>query len=57
MTLLRSLEMGVYNIDNTPLVNIYKVLIRLFNTPYINIVWAIKNGLEYLKDLNIAETF
>ena len=49
--------MGNYNIDNTPLVNPYKVLTRLFNTSYINITWVIKNSPKYLKDLNIAETF
>ncbi len=43
--------------DNTPSVNIYKVLARLFNTPYINIAWAIRSGLEYLKDLKVVGTF
>jgi hypothetical protein len=49
--------MGDYNIDNAPLVNPYKVLACLFNTSYINIAWAIKNGFKYLKDLNIVGTF
>ena len=49
--------MGNYNIDNTPLVNPYKVLARLFNTSYTNIAWAIRNGPKYLKDLNITGTF
>ena len=49
--------MGDYNIDNAPLVNSRKVLAYLFNTFYINIAWAIRNGPEYLKDLNIAEPF
>ena len=49
--------MGNYNIDNAPLVNPCKVLTYLFNTFYINITWAIRNGPEYLKDLNIAGTF
>ena len=49
--------MGDYNIDNTPLVNPCEALTRLFNTFYINITWAIRNGPKYLKDLNIAETF
>ena len=49
--------MGDYNIDNTPLVNPYKVLARFFNTFYINITWVIRNGFKYLKDFNIAGTF
>ena len=49
--------MGNYNIDNAPLANPYKALTRLFNTSYTNIVWAIRNGLKYLKDLNMAGTF
>jgi hypothetical protein len=49
--------MGDHNIDNAPLVNPYKVLICLFNISYTNIAWAIRNGLEYLKDLNMAGTF
>ena len=49
--------MGDYNIDNTPLANPYKALTRLFNIFYINITWVIRNGLKYLKDLNIAKTF
>ena len=49
--------MGNYNIDNTLLVNPREALARLFNTFYINITWAIRNGPKYLKDLNIAETF
>ena len=43
--------------DNTLLANIYKVLTYLFNTPYFNIVWVIRNGLEYLKDFNMTKTF
>ena len=49
--------MGNYNINNTPLVNYRKALACLFNIFYINITWVIRNGPEYLKDLNIAETF
>ena len=49
--------MGDYNIDNAPLANPYKALIRLFNTFYINITWVIRNGPKYLKDLNVAGTF
>ena len=49
--------MGDYNIDNAPLVNLYKTLTCLFDTSYINIAWVIRNGLKYLKDLNIAGTF
>jgi hypothetical protein len=49
--------MGDYNIDNALLTNPYKVLACLFNTSYTNITWAIRNGLKYLKDLNIAGTF
>jgi len=43
--------------QNTPLVNIREALTRLFNTFYTNIAWAIRSGLEYLKDLNIVGTF
>jgi hypothetical protein len=53
----RSLKMGDYNIDNAPLANPYKALTRLLDTSYINITWAIRNGPEYLKDLNVAGTF
>jgi hypothetical protein len=49
--------MGDYNIDNALLANPYKALARLFNTSYTNIAWAIRNGPEYLKDLNMAKTF
>jgi hypothetical protein len=49
--------MGDYNIDNALLVNPYKTLACLLNTSYTNIAWAIRNGLKYLKDLNIAGTF
>ena len=49
--------MGDYNIDNTPLVNPHKALARLLNTSYTNIAWAIRNGLKYPKDLNMAGTF
>ena len=48
--------MGDYNIDNTLLVNPREALARLFNT-YTNIAWAIRNGLEYLKDFDVAGTF
>ena len=49
--------MGDYNIDNAPLANPREVLVYLFDTFYINITWAIRNGPKYLKDLNIAGTF
>jgi hypothetical protein len=49
--------MGDYNIDNAPLANPYKALACLLNTSYTNIAWAIRNGPEYLKDLNMAGTF
>ena len=49
--------MGDYNIDNALLVNPHEVLACLFDTFYINITWAIRNGPKYLKDLNIVETF
>jgi hypothetical protein len=49
--------MGDYNIDNALLANPYKALACLFNTFYTNIAWAIRNGPEYLKDLNMAGTF
>jgi hypothetical protein len=43
--------------DNALLVNIYKILVCLFNTSYTYITWAIRSSLKYLKDLNVAETF
>jgi hypothetical protein len=49
--------MGDHNIDNAPLVNPHEVLACLLNTSYTNIAWAIRNGPEYLKDLNMAGTF
>ena len=49
--------MGDYNIDNAPLANPCKALTRPFDIFYINIAWAIRNGLKYLKDLNIVKTF
>jgi hypothetical protein len=49
--------MGDYNIDNALLVNPYKVLVCLLDTSYTNIAWVIRNGPEYLKDLNVAGTF
>ena len=49
--------MGDYNIDNALLANPREVLASLLNTLYINIAWAIRNGLKYLKDLNIAGIF
>ena len=49
--------MGNYNINNAPLVNPHEALTRLLDISYINITWAIRNGLKYLKDLNIAGTF
>ena len=49
--------MGDYNIDNAPLVNPYKALTCLLDISYTNIVWVIRNGPKYLKDLNIAKTF
>jgi hypothetical protein len=49
--------MGDYNIDNTPSTNLREALAYLFNTSYIYITWAIRNGLEYPKDLNMAGTF
>jgi hypothetical protein len=49
--------MGDYNIDNAPLANPYEILACLFDTFYTNITWVIRNGLEYLKDLNMAGTF
>jgi hypothetical protein len=49
--------MGDYNIDTAPLANPYKVLACLLDTSYTNITWVIRNGPEYLKDLNIAGTF
>jgi hypothetical protein len=49
--------MGDYNIDNALLANPYKAFAHLLNTSYTNITWAIRNGPEYLKDLNMAGTF
>jgi hypothetical protein len=49
--------MGNYNIDNALLANPYKALARLFNIFYTNIAWVIRNGSEYLKDLDVAGTF
>jgi hypothetical protein len=49
--------MGDYNIDNALLANPYKALACLLDTSYTNIAWAIRNGPEYLKDLNMAGTF
>jgi hypothetical protein len=49
--------MGDYNIDNALLVNPYEVLACLLDTSYTNIAWAIRNGFEYLKDLDVAGTF
>jgi len=43
--------------DNTPLTNLREALAYLFNTSYTHIAWAIRNGLEYPKDLNVAGTF
>ena len=47
--------MGDHNIDNAPLANPREALARLLDTSYTNITWAIRNGLKYLKDLNMAE--
>ena len=52
----RSLRMGNYNIDNTPLVNPREALTCLFNTFYTNIAQAIRNSFKYLKDLNCDGT-
>jgi len=49
--------MGDYNIDNTLLTNLREALACLFNTSHTHIAWVIRNGLEYLKDLNVAGTF
>jgi hypothetical protein len=49
--------MGNYNTDNAPLVNPCETLACLFDAFYINIAWAIRNGLKYLKDLDMAGTF
>jgi hypothetical protein len=49
--------MGDYNINNAPLANPHEALARLFDISYTNIAWAIRNGLKYLKDFNIAGTF
>ena len=49
--------MGDYNIDNALLANPREAFTRLFDTSYTNIAWAIRNGLKYLKDLNMAGTF
>ena len=57
ITLFRSLKMGNYNINNTPLVNLCKALAYLFNTFYTNIAQAIRNNPKYLKNLNMVGTF
>jgi hypothetical protein len=49
--------MGNYNIDNALLANPHKALTCLLDISYTNIAWAIRNGPEYLKDLNMAGTF
>jgi len=49
--------MGNYNINNTPSTNLREALAYLFNTFYTYIAWAIRNGPEYPKDLNIVGTF
>jgi len=49
--------MGNYNIDNTPSTNLHEALACLFNTSHTHIAWAIRNGPEYPKDLNMAGTF
>jgi hypothetical protein len=49
--------MGDYNIDNALLANPHEALACLLDTFYTNIAWAIRNGPEYLKDLNVAGTF
>jgi len=49
--------MGDYNMDNTPLMNLREALACLFNTSHTHIAWAIRNGLEYPKGLNVAGTF
>ena len=49
--------MGDCNIDNALLANPRKTLAHLLNTSYTNIAWVIRNGPEYLKDFNIADTF
>jgi len=49
--------MGDYNIDNTPSANIREALAYLFDTLYTYITLAIRSGLEYPKDLNMAGTF
>jgi len=43
--------------DNTPLTNLREALACLFNTSHTYIAWAIRNGLEYPKNLNVAGTF
>ena len=49
--------MGDYNIDNALLANPREALVCFFDTFYINITWAIRNGPKYLKDLNVTKTF
>ena len=49
--------MGDYNIDNAPLANPHEALAYLLDTSYTNIIWAIRNGPKYLKDLNVVKTF
>jgi hypothetical protein len=39
------------------LANPHKALTCLLDISYTNIAWAIRNGPEYLKDLNMAGTF
>jgi len=43
--------------DNTLLMNLREALACLFNTSHTYIAWAIRNGPEYPKDLNMAGTF
>jgi len=49
--------MGDYNMDNTSLTNTCEALAYSFDTSHTNIAWAIRNGPEYPKDLNVAGTF
>ena len=49
--------MGDHNTDNAPLANPREALARLLDTSYTNIAWAIRNGPEYPKDLDVAGTF
>jgi len=49
--------MGDYNMDNTPSTNLREALACLFDTSHTYIAWAIRNGPEYPKDLNMAGTF